>query len=181
MTRLYERLKSQIPSAVAQELGLKNKLAVPRLKYVRVNVGIGTLLKKTKDFSDVINNVSKITGQKPIVSKARKAISNFKLRQGMPIGIHVTLRGKRMVDFVERLVNVAIPRVRDFRGLSRRSFDGHGNYSIGFREALVFPEINPDDVLNVHGLQVTIVTTAKSNEQGLALLKSIGFPFKKDS
>ncbi|MFH0820787.1 MAG: 50S ribosomal protein L5 [Candidatus Peregrinibacteria bacterium] len=181
MTRLSDRLKSQIRLALAKELGLKNPMAAPQLRYVRVNVGIGTLLKKTKDFSDVVSNVAKITGQKPVVSKARKAISNFKLRQGMPIGIHVTLRGKRMIDFVERLVNIALPRIRDFRGLSRRSLDGHGNLSVGFREATVFPEISAEDVLNVHGMQVTIVTTAKNDEQGLALLKHIGFPFKKES
>lgn len=179
--KLSERMKSQIPQALTQELGLKNALAAPRLRFVRVNVGIGTLSKKTKDFSDVIANVSKITGQKPVISKSRMAISNFKLREGMPIGIHVTLRGKRMMDFVDRLVNIALPRVRDFRGLSPRAFDGHGNYSIGFREALVFPEINPDDVTNVHGLQVTIVTTAGSDKAGHALLKHLGFPFKKES
>ncbi len=176
----YETFKSKIIPALQKELGIKNIMAVPRLKMVKINAGIGTITKNTKDFSDVVDNVAKITGQKPVITKAKIAISNFKLRQGMPVGIVNTLRGKNMYEFIYRLVNVALPRVRDFRGLSSKSFDGKGNYSIGFKEALVFPEINPDNVLNVHGLQVTIVTTAKNNEEGLALLRQIGFPFKKE-
>lgn len=177
---LLTRFQSQIVPALSQELGLKNSLAVPRVQSVKVNVGIGSLMKKTKDFADVINNVTKITGQKPVISKSRMAISNFKLRANMPVALLVTLRGKRMYDFLERLVTIALPRVRDFRGLSPRSFDGHGNFSVGLKEALVFPEINPDDVLNVHGLQITVVTTAKNDQEGLALLKHLGFPFKKE-
>ena len=128
----------------------------------------------------MVSNVAKITGQKPVITKSRTAISNFKLREGMPVGIVVTLRGLRMHDFLDRLVNIVIPRIRDFRGLSRRSFDGKGNYNLGFKEATVFPEISPEDVLNVHGLQVTIVTTAKDNKEGFALFKAIGFPFRKE-
>lgn len=177
---LYARMKSELAPALKKELGLKNIFAAPRIQMVKVNVGIGTLSKTTKDFSEVISNVTKITGQKPVITKAKMAVSNFKLREGMPTGITVTLRGKRAYDLVERLVNIVLPRVRDFRGLSAKAFDGHGNYSVGFKEALVFPEVNPDDVTNVHGIQVTIVTTAKNNEEGIALLKKIGFPFKKE-
>jgi len=177
---LYDRMKSEVIPAVKKELGLKNNLAVPRIVKVKVNVGIGTLSKQIKDFSEIIENVAKITGQKPIITKAKIAISNFKLRKGVPVGITVTLRGRRAYDLVERLVNVVIPRMRDFRGLSIKSFDRKGNYSIGFKEALVFPEISPDNVTNVHGIQITIVTSAKDDNQGIALLKTIGFPFKKE-
>jgi large subunit ribosomal protein L5 len=177
----YETFKSKITPALQKELGIKNIMAVPRLKAVKVNVGIGSITRNTKDFSDVIENLAKITGQKSVITKAKIAISNFKLREGMPVGLVTTLRGKNMYEFIYRLVNVALPRVRDFRGLSPKAFDGKGNYNIGLKEALVFPEINPDNVLNVHGLQVTIVTTAKNDEEGLALLRQIGFPFKKES
>ena len=174
----YETFKSKVIPALQKELGIKNALAVPKVSKININVGIGSLTKQTKDFSDVIQNITNITGQKPVVTKAKLAISNFKLRVDMPTGVTVTLRGKKMYEFLYRLVNVVIPRIRDFRGLNPKAFDGQGNYSIGFKEALVFPEINPDNVLNVHGLQVTIVTTAKNNEEGFALLKQIGFPFK---
>lgn len=177
---LFERMKTEIAPALKKELGLTNTMAVPRVLKVTVNVGIGTLTKNTKDFSDVLNNVAKITGQKPVVTMAKKAISNFKLRIGIPNGIVVTLRGHRAYDMIDRLVNVVIPRVRDFRGLSVKSFDGHGNYSVGFKDALVFPEINPDSLVNPHGVSVTIVTNAKNNEQGIALLRHMGFPFKKE-
>jgi len=177
---LYERMKSKITPDLKKELGLRNTMAVPKIEKVKINVGIGTLAKQIKDFSEIIENVAKITGQKPVITKAKIAISNFKLRQGVPTGITTTLRGKRAYDLVERLVAVVLPRVRDFRGLSIKSFDGKGNFSIGFKEAIVFPEISPDDITNVHGIQVTIVTTAKNNEEGLALLRKIGFPFKKE-
>lgn len=175
----YETFTKQVVPTLQKDLGLKNPMAVPKLSKITLNVGIGTLTKNTKDFSDVLNNVAKIAGQKPMVTKAKIAISNFKLRQGMPTGITVTLRGKMMYEFIYRLVNIVFPRVRDFRGLNIKAFDGQGNYSVGFKEALVFPEINPDDVLNIHGLQVTVTTTAKNDEEGKALLTGIGFPFKK--
>ncbi|MBN2087286.1 50S ribosomal protein L5 [Candidatus Peregrinibacteria bacterium] len=177
----YETVKSEVIPALQKELGIKSIQAVPKLEKVKINVGIGSLTKNTKDFSDVVENVSKIAGQKPVVTNAKKAISNFKLREGMPTGITVTLRGEKMYEFIYRLVNVVIPRVRDFRGLKTKSFDGSGNYSIGFKEALVFPEINPDDVLNIHGLQITIITSAKNDDQGRALLTKLGFPFKKEA
>jgi len=175
----YDTFSKEIVPALQKELDIKNKMAVPRLSKIKLNVGIGTITKNTKDYSDVVSNVAKIAGQQPVVTNAKLAISNFKLRKGMPTGITVTLRGKRMYEFVYRLVNIVLPRVRDFRGLNPKSFDGHGNYSIGFKEALVFPEINPDDVLNVHGIQVTVATTATDDEAALALLSKIGFPFKK--
>ncbi len=175
----YETFNKEVIPALQKELGIKNRMAVPKITKVKLNVGIGSLTKNTKDFSDVIANVTKIAGQKPVVTNAKLAISNFKLRQGMPTGITVTLRGKRMYEFIYRLVNVVFPRVRDFRGLNPRSFDDQGNYSVGFKEALVFPEINPDDVLNIHGIQVTVSTTANTAEEGRALLKQVGFPFKK--
>ena len=175
----YETYKTEVVPKLKEELNIKNNMAVPRISKVKVNVGIGTITKNTKDYSDVVENIAKITGQKPVVTKSKVAISNFKLRKGMPTGLTVTLRGKAMYDFIYRLVNVALPRVRDFRGLKINSFDGNGNFNIGFKESLVFPEINPDDVLNVHGLQVTIATTAKSDTEGLALLKRLGFPFKE--
>ena len=177
---LYERMKTEIVPALKKELGITNSMAVPRIKKVTVNIGIGTLTKNTKDFAFVVDNMAKITGQRPVVTKSNKAISNFKLRIGLANGIMATLRGRRAYDMVDRLVNVIIPRIRDFRGLSIKSFDGHGNFSIGFREAIVFPEINPDTLVHPHGVQVTINTTAKTNEQGIALLRQIGFPFKKE-
>lgn len=177
---LSEQIKSEVIPKLTKELGIKNVHAVPRIEKVKVSVGIGSLAKKTKDFSEVIENIAKITGQKPVINQSKIAVSNFKLRKGMPVGISVTLRGKKAYDFVEKLVHIVLPRVRDFRGLSTKAFDGNGNYNIGFKEALVFPEINPDDVSNVHGIQITIVTTGKSNEHGKALLKTIGFPFKEE-
>ena len=173
-------MKTEVIPDLRKEFGLKNDLAVPRIEKIKINVGIGSLTKQTKDFSEVIENVAKITGQKPIVANAKIAVSNFKLRKGMPVGITVSLRGKRAYDLIDRLVSIVLPRMRDFRGLSTKAFDGHGNYSIGFKEALVFPEISPDDVINVHGIQVTIVTSAKNDDEGLVLLRKIGFPFKKE-
>lgn len=177
----HKQFTSEILPALKKDLGLKNVMQVPQLTKIKINVGIGTLTKNTKDFSEVVDNVAKIAGQKPVVTNSKVAISNFKLRAGMPVGITVTLRGQKMYDFIYRLVNIVLPRVRDFRGLNSRSFDGKGNYSLGFKEALVFPEINPDDVANVHGIQVTVCTTAKNNEEGAALLQKLGFPFKKST
>lgn len=175
----YQQFQSKIAPQLQKDLGLKNAMQVPKLSQVKVNVGIGKLTQKTKDFGDVVENVAKIAGQKPVVTKAKMSVSNFKLRKGMPVGITVTLRGQKMYEFVYRLVNIVLPRVRDFRGLSPKSFDGQGNYNLGFKEAIVFPEINPDDVSNVHGLQVTISTTAKDDKSAHALLEKLGFPFKK--
>jgi large subunit ribosomal protein L5 len=161
-------------------LGVKNVMAIPRITKVTINVGIGTYIKShNKDFSNIVENITAITGQKPVITKAKKAVSNFKLRENEPVGISVTLRKKRMEDFVTKLVKIVFPRTRDFRGLSPKAFDGKGNYSIGFKEHTVFPEISPDDVMKLHGLQVNIITSAKTDEEGYELLKALGFPFKK--
>jgi large subunit ribosomal protein L5 len=176
---LQDHFKKNILPALQKELKLKNTLAVPRITKVILNVGIGKLTGNGKDYSHIVDSLAAISGQKPVVAKARIAISNFKLKKGQPVGVSVTIRGRRMYDFLNKLANVTFPRVRDFRGISPRSFDGKGNYSVAIKEHTVFPEINPDDISKLHGVQVTIVTTAKSNEQGLKLLGAMGFPFQK--
>ena len=177
---LKDRYNKEIAPALLKELGLKNVNAVPKLTKVTVNTGLGSIYTSgTKAFTEFVNNIAAITGQKPVIKISNKSISNFKLREGMPNGVTVTLRGKKMYDFVDRLVTVVFPRTRDFRGISPKSFDGHGNYAVGIKEHIVFPELNPDGVVKIHGLQVCINTTAKDNDQGLALLKAFGFPFKK--
>lgn len=177
-------LKSQFTEDIApklkEELGLKNVNAVPKVKKISLNIGIGSIIQgQGKDFSHIEENLAKMTGQKPVVTKARKAISNFKIRENVPVGLTVTLRGKRMYDFLSKLINITLPRVRDFRGLSPKAFDGNGNYSIGLKEHVVFPEINPDDVLHLHGVQITINTTAKNDDDARTLFKALNFPFKK--
>ena len=180
MKDILTQFKEEVAPKLKEELGLKNVNAVHRLSKITLNIGIGSIIhNQGKDFSHIEENLAKITGQKPIVTKSRKAISNFKIREDQPVGLTVTLRGKRMYDFMSKLINVTLPRVRDFRGLSPKAFDGNGNYSIGMREHIVFPEINPDDVLHLHGVQITITTTAKDDEYGKALLKAFNFPFKK--
>lgn len=179
--KLKEKFKKEIAPALKDKLGIKNANAVPTLKKVVVNAGLGGFYTSgTRDFTEFTDNIKTITGQKPVITKSKKAISNFKTRIGMPVGVMVTLRGDRMWDFINKLVNVVMPRIRDFRGISRKAFDGKGNYSFGIKEHLVFPEINPDDIVKIHGLQVCITTSAKNNEDGLALLTALGFPFKKD-
>jgi large subunit ribosomal protein L5 len=166
---------------IQKELHLKNLMAVPKLDKIIVDVGIGTRVKVSKDYSDIVDNVIAITGQKPVIIMAKKAISNFKLRQGSPSGVVVTLRKKKMLDFFNRLVNVAFPRIRDFQGLSDKSFDGRGNYSIGIKDCTIFPEINPDDLSNIHGMSITIVTTSQNDEGARALFRALNFPFKKSA
>lgn len=178
---LKENYFQKIVPELQKELNLKNSLAVPRVQKIKINVGIGSYLAGNKDYDPVVNNIAQITGQKPIVTKARIAISNFKLRADMPTGVTVTLRRNRMYDFLNKLINVVLPRLRDFRGLSKKSFDGHGNYSIGMPEFIVFPEIHPDDIVKTHGVQITIVTNAKDDESAYKLLKAMNFPFKKDT
>ncbi len=178
--RLKERFTSEILPELQKTLGIKNVMAMPQVSKVTLNVGIGSYLKAHgKDFDNVIENIAKIAGQKPVVTKAKKAISNFKLREDTPVGITVTIRGEKMYDFLNKLTNIVFPRVRDFRGISHKSFDGNGNFSVGFKEHTVFPEISPDDVMKIHGLEVNITTTAKNDEEGYALLKAMGFPFTK--
>lgn len=176
------RFKNEIVPKLKQTLGIKNIMAVPKVTKITLNSGIGPFLKAGKgDFDFVVENIVKITGQKPVITKSKKAISNFKIRENNPVGVTVTLRGKRMYDFLNKLVNIIFPRVRDFRGLSEKSFDGQGNFSVGFKEHTVFPEISPDDVIKLHGLQICISTNAGNDEKGLELLKAMGFPFKKSN
>lgn len=178
MKTLY---KEKLVPELQKQLGLKNPMAVPRLKKVTLNIGIGSYVRSgDKNFDPVIDNLTRLSGQKPVVTRARKDVSNFKLRAGQEVGMTVTLRGKRMYDFVNRLVNIVLPRIRDFRGMSTKGFDGQGNYSLGLKEVTVFPEVNPDTLSRNHGLQLSIVTTAENNEKGFALLKAMGFPFRDD-
>lgn len=179
-SRLYEKFKKQIVPALRTQFGYKNSLQAPRLEKVVVNVGYGRNAKEAGFVENVENTLRAIAGQKPVHNKSKKSISNFKIRQGMNIGVSVTLRGKRMYDFVDKLISITLPRVRDFRGISTKSFDKQGNYSIGFKEHIAFPEIKSDAVDKLHGLQIIIATTAKNKEEGLALLEKLGFPFKKD-
>lgn len=178
---LKTRFLTEIAPLLKKTLGLKNTMASPKIVKVTLNIGIGSYIQShNKDFSNVVENLTVISGQKPVVAKAKKAISNFKSRIGDPIGIIVTLRGKRMYDFLNKLINIVFPRVRDFRGLSRKAFDGKGNYTVGLKEHMVFPEVNQDDLTKIHGIQINIVTNAKTDEHGLELLKAFGFPFKKN-
>lgn len=174
-----EKLVKNILPALQKELNIKNIFAIPRVSKIKINVGIGKMTEGGKDFSHVVDSIASISGQRPVVSKARIAISNFKLKKDQPVGVSVTLRGKKMYDFLSKLINVTFPRVRDFRGISPKSFDGHGNYTVAIKEHTVFPEINPDDISKVHGLEITIVTTAKKDVEGLKLLKAMGFPFQE--
>lgn len=177
----YETYKKKVLPELQKTLGKKNIMSVPRLKSIRVHVGIGSIMTRgNKDYEGVISNIAAITGQKPVVTKAKKAISNFKTRIGLPVGILVTLRGKRMYDFMAKIIHVVLPRVRDFRGLSRKCFDSVGNYSMGMKEHIVFPEINADDIEKVHGLQVTFEVKAKNAKEGYELLSAMGLPFRKD-
>lgn len=177
---LSEKYNKEVAKELMQELGIKNINAVPKIKKVSINVGIGSYLAGSKDYSQVMENITQIAGQKANVRNARIAVSNFKLRKGMPVGMSVTLRGKKMDDFLTKLVHIVLPRVRDFRGISPKSFDQQGNYTVGIKEYTVFPEVNPDDVIKIHGLQINIETTAKTPYEGYLLLKKLGFPFKDE-
>ncbi len=161
-----------------KEIGYENAMQVPRLEKIVLNMGLGEAIQNAKILDSAVAELTAITGQKPVVTKARKAIANFKLRENMPIGCMVTLRGERMYEFLDRLVNVALPRVRDFKGVSDRSFDGRGNYSLGMREQIIFPEIDLDKIDKVRGLTVSIVTTAQTDAEGKALLRALGMPFR---
>lgn len=174
---LAEHYRQQVVPALQKEFGLKNPLAVPRLVKVVLNVGLGKQSGDSKHIDLVVKTLTRITGQKPVLTKAKKSISNFKIRQGMVVGAMVTLRGKRMYDFLEKLIRVALPRVRDFRGLSPKSVDAQGNLAIGFKEHLIFPEIRSDEVEAIHGLEVAITTTAHNRQRGLKLFEFLGFPF----
>ncbi len=177
--RLLKQFKEQIVPSLMKRFGLKNVLEVPRLEKVILNVGIGEAHQDQKLLDSVLDELATITGQKPIVTRAKKSISNFKLRAGMQVGARVTLRRWQMYEFVDKLFNLAIPRVRDFRGLPDKSFDGRGNYTIGIREQIVFPEIDYDKVEKIHGMDITFVTTAPNDEQAFALLEELGCPFRR--
>lgn len=176
---LQESYRTKIAPELKKKLALKNVNAVPKIVSVHVNVGIGSYITAGKDHEDIVKNIASITGQKPVVKRSKKAISNFKLKINMPTGVLVTLRGKRMYDFLEKLINVVFPRIRDFRGISVKAYDGRGNYSIGIKEHTVFPEIQSEDVNKIHGVQVNVQTTAQTNEHAHALLQALGFPFRK--
>lgn len=177
--RLKERYEERYISALMEEFNYSNVMQVPRIEKVVVNIGMGEALQNAKALDRATEDLMTITGQRPIVTRSRKSIANFHLREGQPVGLKVTLRGHRMWSFLDRLMNVALPRQRDFRGISPDSFDGHGNYTLGLREQLVFPEINYDDIDKVRGMEITIVTTAETDEEGRRLLSLLGMPFKQ--
>ena len=177
--RLKARYKSEIKDALTKEFGFTNPMQIPTLVKVVVNMGVGEAARDSKLIEGAIRDLAIITGQKPQVTKSRKSIAQFKLREGMPIGAHVTLRGDRMWEFADRLLSISLPRIRDFRGLSPKQFDGKGNYTFGLTEQVVFPEIEQDKVDRPRGMDITFVTTAKNDDEGRALLKALGFPFRE--
>lgn len=179
MATLYQQFKKEMVPALQKELGYKNVMQVPKVVKVVVNAGIGRFVKDSTFIDNVEKTLRNITGQKPVRTKAKKAISNFKIRQGQEIGVVVTLRGPRMYEFLERLLRITFPRVRDFHGISDKGFDAQGNFTIGFKENVAFPEVRMEEIEKIHGLQVIINTTAKNKAEGKALLKALGFPFTK--
>lgn len=178
MVRLKEKYLREVLPQIKKEFGYQNNLQVPRLTKVVINMGLGEAIQNIKILDHAVDELGLITGQKPIVTRAKKSVSNFKLRAGMPIGCCVTLRRQRMFEFLDRLMNIALPRVRDFRGVSSKSFDGRGNYTLGIREQIIFPEINYDKIDKIRGMNITIVTSAKTDEEAKVLLKNLGMPFK---
>jgi large subunit ribosomal protein L5 len=177
--RMKQRFRDELVLTLREQLGFTNSMQVPRPDKVVVNMGVGDSLKDGRLLDAAIEDVQTITGQRPIVTKARKSIAGFKLREGNPIGVKVTLRGDRMWEFLDRLISLALPRIRDFRGLDPGAFDGHGNYTLGVTEQLIFPEIDYDKVVKIRGMDITIVTTASNDEEGRALLTALGFPFAR--
>jgi large subunit ribosomal protein L5 len=176
--RLRDAYEQKVIPALMKEFGYKNVMQVPKLERVVLNVGMGEAIQNVKLLESAVTELGMITGQKPVVTKAKKAIAGFKLRQGLPIGAKVTLRSRRMYEFFDRLVSLALPRIRDFRGVSPKAFDGRGNYTLGLKEQLIFPEIKYDEVASIHGMDITVITTAKTNDEGKALLKHLGMPFR---
>jgi large subunit ribosomal protein L5 len=177
--RLKERYQKEVAPAIAKEFGITNPMAIPRVQKVVLNMGMGEAIANAKILDTAADELRFITGQKPVITKAKKSIASFKLRQGMPIGVMVTLRGDRMYEFLDRLVSIALPRVRDFRGVSPKAFDGRGNYTIGVREQLIFPEIDFNKVDKLRGMNISIITSARTDEQARALLKGLGMPFRQ--
>ena len=178
MARLKDLYQEKVVPALMKRFGYQNRMEVPRLEKIVINMGLGEAIQNIKILDSAVQELSQISGQKPVITKAKKSIAQFKLRTGMPIGCMVTLRKERMYEFFNRLVNVALPRVRDFKGVSGKSFDGRGNYSLGIREQLIFPEIHYDKIDKVKGMNIIIVTTAKTDEEGKELLKLLGMPFR---
>jgi len=178
--RLLQRYKDEILPGLAQRLGRSNRLSLPRLEKIVINMGVGAAVSEKKYLEEALDALTLIAGQRPVTTRSRKSIAGFRVRQGMPIGCAVTLRGHRMYEFLDRLVSMALPRVRDFRGLSPRAFDGHGNYSLGLSEQLVFPELNPDKYTRTQGMNICIVTTARNDQEALELLKGFGMPFRSE-
>ena len=179
MSRLQEQYKTQLAGEIQQKLGLQNVSEVPRITKITLNMGVGEAIADKKVLEKARDDLEKISGQRPVITRARKSVAAFKIRDGMPIGCKVTLRRERMYEFLDRLVNIAIPRIRDFRGLSPKSFDKQGNYSMGVSEQIIFPEINYDEIDAIRGLDITITTTARTAAEGRALLEAFNFPFKK--
>lgn len=179
MANLKQKFNKEMVPALQEKLGITNVMAVPRLKKVVINMGVGQALTDKKHLTSAVADLESVAGQKVVTTKARKSVASFKIREGYPIGCKVTLRGERMYDFIERLINIAIPRERDFRGLNPKSFDGQGNYTFGIKEQIIFPEINYDNIDNIRGMDVCINTSAKNKEDAKALLEVLEFPFKK--
>jgi len=179
MARLKAMYQTELVPQLMKDLQLKNVMEVPRVEKVVINMGLGEAIQNIKVLESAVDELSRLTGQKAVITKAKKSIATFKLREGMPIGCMVTLRRDRAFEFLDRLINIALPRVRDFKGVSPRAFDGRGNYTLGIREQIIFPEIDLDKIDKVKGLNVTIVTTAKTDEEGRALLRGLGMPFRK--
>ncbi len=176
--RLKERYEKELRAGLMKELGFENLMQAPRLEKVVVNMGLGEAISNGKIIDASVEQLGQITGQKPVITKARKSIANFKLRQGQSIGAMVTLRGDRAYEFLDRLISIALPRVRDFKGVSPKAFDGKGNYTLGIREQIIFPEINYDKVEKIKGMNITVVTSARNDEEGRALLRALGMPFR---
>jgi len=180
MSRLKEKYETELLSKLSEELGRKNHLSLPRLEKIVVSMGVGSASGDKKHMEEAVSALSEITGQKPLICKARKSVAGFKLREGTAIGCKVTLRGVRMYEFLDRLISLALPRVRDFRGLNPKSFDGHGNYSLGLGEQLVFPELNPDKYARVQGMNIAICSSSNSDDESRELLRGFGMPFRSD-
>ncbi len=180
MARLKEKYENEIRAALKEQLKVTNPHRIPKLEKIVINMGVGSAISDKKHIETAVSALTEISGQKPVVCKAKKSIANFKLREGQAIGCKTTLRGERMYEFLDRLISLVLPRVRDFRGLSRSAFDGHGNYSIGLSELLVFPELNPDKYMRVQGMNITLVSSSRDNTEGRALLDGFGVPFQRD-
>ena len=179
MSRLMERYQNEVVKSLMEKFNYSSRMQAPKIEKIVLNIGVGDAVSNSKLLDEAVNELSLISGQKPVITKAKKSIAGFKLREGAPIGCKVTLRGERMYEFLDKLVNISLPRVRDFRGVSNNSFDGRGNYTLGVKEQLIFPEINCDKVNKLRGMDIVFVTTAKTDEEGHELLAQLGMPFKK--